>query len=41
VSGKKNINVISVEKKKRDSDDDLENLEKKVSKDSKKKRPKH
>ena len=33
--GKANLNVVSVEKKKRDSDDDIEEVEKKVKKDKK------
>lgn len=40
VGDKKNINVISVEKRKRESDDDVEDLEQKTNKNDKKKRHK-
>jgi hypothetical protein len=41
VGKKSNINVISVEKRKRDSDEEIEELEKKTKKDKKHKRQKH
>ena len=34
--GKSNLNILSVQKKKRDNEDDIEDLEKEVKKDKKK-----